>query len=141
MKKRKNKTKDPKSRNAPDIPDFWLANKIFHNNLCIFIIISALLYLLLLPSLHKSLVYPPFVDILNTECSEDVRGEYSSAKYQWRNRGDTLSAIATLSREKLRFLKEYKNEIISLVLPHFNFFPAIEKWYYVSISTGCQNNS
>ena len=36
-------------------------------------------------SLHKSLVYPPSVNLYD-ECSEDVRGEYSSAKYQLRNR-------------------------------------------------------
>ena len=29
-----NKANDPKSQNEPDIPDFWLANKIFCNNLC-----------------------------------------------------------------------------------------------------------
>ena len=84
--------------------DFWLENKIFGNNLCVFIIISALLYLLHLLSLHKLLVYPPFLYILHVECSEDVTGEYSSAKYQWCNLGDTLGAIALSSREKLPFL-------------------------------------
>ena len=52
-------------------------------HLCI--IISALLYLIHFLSLHKSLVYPPSVYILYDECSEDVTGEYSSVKYQWRN--------------------------------------------------------
>ena len=28
------KANDPKSQNIPDAPDFWLANKIFRNNLC-----------------------------------------------------------------------------------------------------------
>ena len=32
-------------------------------------------------SLHKPLVFPPFVSILYDECSEDMTGEYSSAKY------------------------------------------------------------
>ena len=81
-------------------------------------IISALLYLLHFLLLHKSLVYPPSVHILYDECNEDVTGEYSSAKYQWRNWG-TLGAIAPPSREKLLFLKEYKNEIFHLVLSHF----------------------
>ena len=76
------RTNDPKSRNTSDTPDFWLANKIFHNNLCVFIIISTLLYLLHLLSLHKSLIYPPFVFILYDKCIEDVTGEYSSVKYQ-----------------------------------------------------------
>ena len=29
-----NKANDSKSQNMPDVPDFWLANKIFLNNLC-----------------------------------------------------------------------------------------------------------
>ena len=52
-------------------------------HLCI--IISALLYLLHFLSLQKSLAYLPFVYILYIECNEDVTGEYSPAKYQWRN--------------------------------------------------------
>ena len=36
-------------------------------------------------SLHNSLVYPLFAYILYDECSEDKRGKYSSAEYQWRN--------------------------------------------------------
>ena len=55
------RTNNPKSRNTPDKPDFCLANKVFHNNFCVFMIISALLNLFHLLSLHKSLVYPPFV--------------------------------------------------------------------------------
>ena len=45
-------------------------------------------------------------------------------------------------REKRRpFQKEYRKEIFHLVLPHFNFWHAIEICYYVPISRGCQNNS
>ena len=62
------------NRETPDVPDFWLSYKNFHNNLCVFIIISALLYLRHLLWLHKSLVYPPLVYILYDECSEDVIG-------------------------------------------------------------------
>ena len=69
-----------------------------------------------------------------------MRGEYSSAKNQWFNWGCILGPIAPLSREKLPFLKKYQNEIIHLVLSHFHFWPAIEKCYYVSNSTGCENN-
>ena len=54
-------TNDLKSRNRTDIPDFWLENKMF--NLCVFIIILALSYLLHLVLLSKSLVYPPFTYI------------------------------------------------------------------------------
>ena len=54
--------------------------------LCIYVLSYQLsyilLYLLYLLSLHKSLVYPPFVDILYDECNEDMTGEYSSAKCQ-----------------------------------------------------------
>ena len=106
------------------------------------IIISALLYLLSFISLHKSLFYPPFVYILYGECSEDVTGEYSSAKYQWRKgRGYIGCNCTALERKVALFKKEFKNEVFHLVLPHFNFWPAIEKCYDVSISTGCQNNS
>ena len=66
------------------------------------IIITALLYLLHFLSLHKSLFYPPFVYILYDECSEDVPGEYSLAKYNW---GSTLGGIVPPSREKSPFLK------------------------------------
>ena len=133
------KTNLPKLQNIPNTPDFWLASKIYHNNLCLFIIISVLLFLLHLLSLHNSLVYPPFVCILYDECSEDETEEYSSAKYQWRKWGGKLGAIARPSIEKLLCLKGYKNELIRLVLPHFNFW--LEKCYDVFISTGCQNNS
>ena len=51
------------------------------------------------------------------------------------------AVIAFPSKEKFPFLKRHKNEIIHLVLPHFNFWPAIEKYYYESIWTGCRNNS
>ena len=71
------------------------------------------------------MVYPPFVYILYDECSEDVTGEYISAKYQWRNWRGALGFIAPPLREKLHFLKQYKNEIINLVLPHSNFWPVI----------------
>ena len=39
------------------------------------------------------------------------------------------------------FQKEYKKEIFNLVSPHFNFWFAIEKCYYVPVLTGCPNNS
>ena len=73
------------TKNTQDTPDFWLENKIFANNLRVFIITAVLLYLVHLLSLHKSLVYPTFMYILYDECSEDVRGECSSAKYKMRN--------------------------------------------------------
>ena len=73
------------TRNIPNTPDFWLKNKMSHNNLCVFIIISTLLYLLNLLSSHKLLVYPPFQFILYDECSEDVRREHTSAKFTMRN--------------------------------------------------------
>ena len=66
--------------------------------------------------------------------------EYSSAKYQGRNWRGTLGTMPP--RQKSRpFQKEYKEEISHLVLPHFNFWLAVEKCFYVPISTGCRNNS
>ena len=45
-------------------------------------------------------------------------------------------------REKSHpFQKQYKKEIFHLVLPHFNFWLAAAKCYYVPILTGCQINS
>lgn len=81
---------------------------MLHNNLSVFIVTSALLYLIHLLSLHKSFVYPPFVYILYDECNEDMTVEYSSAR-------------KVFLREKLPFLKERKNEMIHLFFPHFNF--------------------
>ena len=88
-------------------------------------LILALSYLLHFLSLHKSLVYPPSVYILYDECSENVTGESSSVKYQWRNWGP-LGVIAPPSRKKLLYLKKCKNEIFHLFLPHFNFWQAAE---------------
>ena len=68
---------------------------MFHNNLCVFITKSVFLYLLHLPSLHKSLVYSPFIYVLYNEYSADVQGEYSSAKYIYeklRNSEETFQA-------------------------------------------------
>ena len=53
-----------------------------HNNLCVFIIISALLHLLHLLVLHKSLIYPYF---MYNGCSKDLRGEYGPVKKAMRN--------------------------------------------------------
>ena len=74
------KTNGSKSQNTPDTGAVWLENKRvkqflrFHYH-----IISVTLFQLL--SLHKSLVHPPFICILYDECREDVKEEYSSAKY------------------------------------------------------------
>ena len=61
--------------------NFWLENKRLYNSLCVFIVISALLFLIHLLLLQKSLANPAFVYILYDEYSDDVRGELSSAKY------------------------------------------------------------
>ena len=83
-----NNANDPKWQNKPDVPDFWLANKMFCKNLCVQAFrhyhISCLTSASF-PIIHESLVYPPFVYILYDVCSEDVTGESSSAKYQWCN--------------------------------------------------------
>ena len=78
------KTYDPKSQSTPNAPpDFSLANKFsitIYGLMHLCVIISALLYALYYLSLHKLLVYLPFLYIFYDECREDVTGEYSSAK-------------------------------------------------------------
>ena len=80
-----------------------------------------------------------YVYVFYDECSEDVRLEYSSAKYRLRNWGSALGAIAPPLKKN--FSREYQNEIIYLVLLPFHFWSVIEKYYYLFISTGWQNNS
>ena len=69
-------TNGPNSQNTPDAQDVWSENKIFHNSLCVLITISTLLQLPHLLSLHKSLVYLPFIYVFcERGCSEDVRNK------------------------------------------------------------------
>ena len=76
-------------------PDFRLENKMFQNSLCDFIIISAVLYMVHLLLLYKSLVCPHFIYILYDECSDNVRGDYTSAKYTMGNY-ETLEKLSEL---------------------------------------------
>ena len=65
--------------------------------------INTLIYLLHLLSLGKSLVYSSS-DILYNDCSEDVRGKYSSGKYimkNFRNSQETFRAKMACSLKKL----------------------------------------
>ena len=62
---------NPKSQNTSDIWDFPLANKIFHNNLCVYAFVYYISSLIHFLSLHKSLVYPPSVYFLYEGCSEN----------------------------------------------------------------------
>ena len=102
------KTNDPKSQNTrtPETPAFWLAKKILHNNLCVYVLIHTLSYQLsyiCFTSYHYidhwfiHLLY----NILYDECSEDKTEEYSSAKYQWRNWGGTFPANNCWSSRRL----------------------------------------
>ena len=75
------RTNGPKSRNTPDTPDFWLENKMFHNNIFVFIILSALFYLLYLLSLDKSLVYQPFKCMMNAVRMR--KGDIDMRNIQW----------------------------------------------------------
>ena len=85
----------PISQNKPDTPNIWLAEKSFHNNLCVYAFmyyhISCLMYgHICFTSYHyinhwftTFCVYLLlYLGILYDECSEDVTGEYISAKYQ-----------------------------------------------------------
>ena len=44
-----------------------------------------------------------------------------------------MGTIAPPLRKNLPFLKEYENKIFHFIEPYFNFYPVIEKCYYVSI--------
>ena len=130
--------------NTPDTPDSWSANKMFHNNLCVFIIISALLYLIPLLSLHQLLVYPPFLYIF---CMLNVVKMWQG-NIVLRNISGVTEGVHWVP---LRYPREkncpfYRNtkmlsKLSIYFLPHFHFSPAIRKCYYVFISTGCQNHS
>ena len=99
-------------QSTQDTPNFWLANQIFHDNLCVYAFmyydISFLMYC------HICFTFYHYINhwfiqllciILYNECSEDMTGEYSSVKYQWSNWGGTLGAIVLPSREMLPFSK------------------------------------
>ena len=64
----------------------------FHYHHGVHVIISTLLYLLHLLSLHKSFVYLPVTYVLYDECSDDVRVE--------------CNAIFHMNNEKLRNYSE-----------------------------------
>ena len=136
-----NKANDPKSQNIPDVPDFWLANKIFRNNLYgyafmqyhISSLTSALLHII---TNHWFIHLLYIFRVMNA-----VRMWQENIILQY-NSGVTEGVYwVPSSREKLPFLKENKNEIFRLVFPYFNSWPATETCYYVSILTGYQNNS
>ena len=76
-------------QNTPDIPNFLLSKANFPKQfmrLCIYVLSYQLSYILSylfqFAALHKSLLYPALVHMLYDEYSEDMTGEYSSAKYQ-----------------------------------------------------------
>ena len=70
---------------APDTPDFWLANKIFRNNFCVYALSYQRSYICFTSFHYKNHWLIHFFYILYDECSEDVTGEYSSMKCQCRN--------------------------------------------------------
>ena len=57
----------------------------------------------------------------------------SNGFIQWRNWGVSLGVISLPSSKKFSFLCGFKKECILVVLPHFSFRSAIEKFYHVSI--------
>ena len=57
---------------------------------------------------------------------DNIKLLYFALIYQWRKWGDVLGATAPLSKEKVSFLDEYKDQFILFVLPYFNICPAME---------------
>ena len=79
------KANDPKSKNIPDLPDFWLADKIFRNKLCGYASMQYYISSHISASLcitNKINGFSTFFYFLCDECSEDGTGKYSFAKYQ-----------------------------------------------------------
>ena len=139
-----NKANDPKSQNTPDTPDFWLANKIFGNNLCAyaFMHLSYQLCYICFTSYHY--INHWFVHLLYIFCMMNIVRMWQG-NIVLRNISGVTEGVCWVqlhhAREKSCPFKRIQNEIFHLVLPDFNFWPVTEKCYYVSILTGCQNNS
>ena len=110
--------------------------------LCIYVLSYQLFYisyLLHFLSLHKSLVYPPFIF-----CMMNVVRIWQG-NMVLQNISDVTQGVHWVQlyhpqEKSCPFQKEYKKEIFHLVFRHFNFWPAIEKCYYLPISI-VQNKS
>ena len=100
------------------------------------IIIQALLYLL---HFFYHYIINWFIHFLHIFCMMNVV-RIRQGNIVLRNISGITEAIhwvhCTALELKVTFLKGI--EVFHLVLPHFNFWLAIEKCYYVFISTGCQ---
>ena len=136
------------SQNTPDTPNFWLANQIFHNNLCVYAFmyyhISCAMYFHVCFTFYHYINHW-FIHLLVIFYMMNVVRIWQGYMVL-RNISDVTEGVHLVQlqhpREKSRpFQKEYQRKFFHLVLPHFNFWLAIEKCYYVPISTGCQNNS
>ena len=136
------------SQNTPDTPNFCLAKQIFHNNICVhafmYYHISSLIYCHICFTFYHYINHW-FIHLLCIFCVMIVLRIWQG-NIVLRNISDITEGVhwVQLNRpwEKSHpFQKEYKKKIFHLVLPHFNFWLAIEKSYYEPISTGCQNNS
>ena len=136
------------SQKTPDTPNFWLANQIFRNSLyvCAFMYyhISSLMYCHICFTFYHYINHW-FIQPLCIFCMMNVVRIWQR-NIVLRNVSDVTEGVDWMQLHRPRkkshpFQKEYKKEIFHLVLPHFNFWLDIEKFYYVLISKGCQNNS
>ena len=130
------------SQKSQDKPNLWLANQIFHNNLRVY------------PFMYyhvSSLIYCPIcftfyhyinhwcIQFLCLICMMNVVRIWQG-NIVLRNISDVTMRIHWMQLHRLRekslpFQKKYKKEIFHLISPHFNFWLAIEKFYYLPIST------
>ena len=136
------------SQKTPDTPNFWLANQIFRNSLCVYAFmyyhISSLMYCHICFTFYHYINHW-FIQLLCIFCMMNVVRIWQG-NIVLRNVSDVTEGVDWMQLHRPRkkshpFQKEYKKEIFHLVLPHFNLWLAIEKFYYLLISNRCQNNS
>ena len=136
------------SQKTPDTPNFWLANQIFRNSLCVYAFmyyhISSLMYCHICFTFYHYINHW-FIQLLCIFCMMNVVRIWQG-NIVLRNVSDVTEGVDWMQLHRPRkkshpFQKEYKKEIFHLVLPHFNLWLAIENFYYVLISNRCQNNS
>ena len=131
-------------QNTPDTLNYWLANQIFHNSLCVYAFmyyISSLKYYHICFTFYHYINHW-FIHLLCMFCLMMNVVRIWQGNIVLRNTSDVTDGVHWVQLHRLRqkstrFQKEYKEGIFHWVLPHFNFSSAIEKCYYVTISAGC----
>ena len=140
----RNKAYDPRPQNIPDVPDFWLGNKIFCNSLCRYAFIHCHISSLISISFttyHN--INHWFIHLLHIFFVMNVAKMWQG-NIVLRNISGVTDGVHWVRLQRPRekgTLSKWIQKMKFSVLPHFNFWLATEKCYYVFILTGCQNNS